>query len=365
MRAHWRRHEEARSVRGRDVHPRRSGSTSGRGPRVRSTPSRNLRLVCIFHEGDLGEGTLQQRLGGLRRLRPRDRRQFPFRRAGGDGKDQGADEQADPFRLRYPPSRRSRLRQSGLGRQRRAAVAHENVLKRCGSTRPGYSAASPDVGRTTAKEREDVEASQLKPPTLLYRDTMIFDDGTHRVELRHFGVGHTQGDGFAWLPKERILFTGDAVVNGPYNYLGDGDSGGLDQHARQGAEARRRDRCAPATVPSGEGGVLEAQRQYFVALRAEVEKRKGLTPDRVQADVPAIREALLDQAPDLHRHASRSRRRLRVAGGAGLQRDDRQGTSRRRPRSRTRGGRTSTITASRRISDRRRLTVVLTGPAFR
>ena len=53
---------------------------------------------------------------------------------------------------------------------------------------------------------------------------MIFDDGTHRVELRYFGVAHTHGDGFAWLPKEKILFTGDACVNGPYNYLGDGDS---------------------------------------------------------------------------------------------------------------------------------------------
>jgi hypothetical protein len=38
--------------------------------------------------------------------------------------------------------------------------------------------------------------------------------------------------------------------------------------------------------------VLDAQREYFVALRAEVEKRKGLAPDRVQADVPAIRTAL-------------------------------------------------------------------------
>ena len=39
--------------------------------------------------------------------------------------------------------------------------------------------------------------------------------------------------------------------------------------------------------------MLDAQRQYFVALRAEVEKRKGLSPDRVQADVPAMRDALL------------------------------------------------------------------------
>jgi len=50
---------------------------------------------------------------------------------------------------------------------------------------------------------------------------------------------------------------------------------------------------APGHGPAGDGGVLEAQRQYFVALRAEVAKRKNLAPDRVQADVPAMRDALL------------------------------------------------------------------------
>ena len=41
--------------------------------------------------------------------------------------------------------------------------------------------------------------------------------------------------------------------------------------------------------------MLQAQRAYFVALRAEVEKRKGLAPDRLQAEVPAIRQSLLGQ----------------------------------------------------------------------
>ena len=39
--------------------------------------------------------------------------------------------------------------------------------------------------------------------------------------------------------------------------------------------------------------MLEAQRQYFVALRAEVQKRTGLAPERVQAEVAAMRDALL------------------------------------------------------------------------
>jgi hypothetical protein len=38
-----------------------------------------------------------------------------------------------------------------------------------------------------------------------------------------------------------------------------------------------------------------AQRQFFVALRAEVEKRKALPADRVQSEIPAMREAMLTQ----------------------------------------------------------------------
>jgi glyoxylase-like metal-dependent hydrolase (beta-lactamase superfamily II) len=125
---------------------------------------------------------------------------------------------------------------------------------------------------------------------------MIFDDGTHRVELRYFGVGHTHGDGFAWLPKERILFTGDAAVNGPFNYMGDGNSGAWVETLAK-AQALGAAIVAPGHGQAGDGGVLEAQRQYFIALRSEVEKRKSLAPARVQAEVPAIREALLKRHP--------------------------------------------------------------------
>jgi glyoxylase-like metal-dependent hydrolase (beta-lactamase superfamily II) len=121
---------------------------------------------------------------------------------------------------------------------------------------------------------------------------MIFDDGVRRVELRYFGVGHTHGDGFAWLPKERILFTGDAAVNGPFNYMGDGDSGAWIETLGK-AQALGPTTIAPGHGPAGDSGVLAAQRQYFVALRAEVEKRRALSADRVQAEVPAIRDALL------------------------------------------------------------------------
>ena len=171
-------------------------------------------------------------------------------------------------------------------------VAHENVVAEMRKYETGLFGGKPGRWEAEAKVRDDLKTTRLKAPTLLYRDLMIFDDGKHRVELRYFGVGHTHGDGFAWLPNEKILFTGDAAVNGPFNYMGDGDSAAwidtLGKVQKLGATI-----VAPGHGPAGNAGVLEAQRQFFVALRAEVEKRKDLAPDRLRAEVPVIRNALL------------------------------------------------------------------------
>lgn len=171
-------------------------------------------------------------------------------------------------------------------------VAHENVVSEMKKYETGFFGGQPGRWEQEAKQRADLRSSRLKPPTLLYRDIMIFDDGTHRVELRYFGAAHTMGDGFAWLPKEKILFTGDAAVNGPYNYMGDGNSAAWIE-TLAAAQKLGPAVVAPGHGPTGDAGVLSAQREFFVALRTEVEKRKDTAPDRLQAEIPAIRGALL------------------------------------------------------------------------
>lgn len=51
-------------------------------------------------------------------------------------------------------------------------------------------------------------------PTLTFDSSIAFDDGEHRVELIRMGPAHTSGDAVAYLPKEKILATGDLFVNG-------------------------------------------------------------------------------------------------------------------------------------------------------
>lgn len=144
-----------------------------------------------------------------------------------------------------------------------------------------------------AKGRKDVAASKLRPPSLMFDHNLVFDDGDHRVELHHFGTAHTHGDGWAWMPKERILFTGDACVNGPYNYTSDGN---IHEWVRtlDRAIALKPLKVCPAHGPVGGPEVLANQQQYFKSLLAEVKKLKdaGKSSTEVQAACGSIRTAL-------------------------------------------------------------------------
>jgi len=102
-------------------------------------------------------------------------------------------------------------------------VAHTGVLEEMKRYETGYYGGKPGRWEGDAKRRPDVQSSRLKPPSVLFPRELYFDDGKRRAELVYLGVAHTHGDAFAWLPGERILFTGDACVNGPYNFVGDGN----------------------------------------------------------------------------------------------------------------------------------------------
>ena len=148
-------------------------------------------------------------------------------------------------------------------------VAHTGVIEEMKRYETGYYDSKPGSWEAAAKGRADVRGSKLKPPTVLYSGELIFDDGKHRVEIMHLGVAHTHGDSFAWLPKERILFTGDACVNGPYNYVGDGDVGKWVETLEAAKKLGARIVCTGHGARSV-ASVLDDQQAFFKALREQV-----------------------------------------------------------------------------------------------
>ena len=171
-------------------------------------------------------------------------------------------------------------------------VAHTGVIEEMKRYEAGYYDSKPGAWEAAAKGRADVRASKLKPPSVLFSKDLFFDDGKHRAELVHLGVAHTHGDALAWLPKEKILFTGDVCVNGPYNYVGDGDVGKwvatLDAAKKLGAQI-----VCTGHGPRSAATVLDDQQAFFKALREQVGAlMANRTPEEAKAQIEPIRAAL-------------------------------------------------------------------------
>ena len=67
------------------------------------------------------------------------------------------------------------------------------------------------------------EVRGLKPalPTIAFEKTMKLYRRDREIHLLHLGRAHTEGDVFVYLPKEKVVITGDAMI-GWTPYMGDG-----------------------------------------------------------------------------------------------------------------------------------------------
>ena len=110
------------------------------------------------------------------------------------------------------------------------------VWTKAGATTLAYVGVAEEMRRYepagwqgAAKNRKDVAALNLstaEPPKQTFKESpFVLEDETRRVEFHFFGWAHTRGDGFAYLPNEKVLASGDAVVNGAYNFTGHGNTG--------------------------------------------------------------------------------------------------------------------------------------------
>jgi cyclase len=130
-------------------------------------------------------------------------------------------------------------------------------------------------------------------PSLYFPRKLVLDDGTQRVELLHLGHAHTAGDAVAWLPKHGILFTGDACVNGAFNYTGDSDTASWIRVLTE-LEKLPVKTIAPGHGELGDAKLVATQKRYFVELREAVQRGidagKSLETIKQEIDLPWYEE---------------------------------------------------------------------------
>ena len=77
------------------------------------------------------------------------------------------------------------------------------------------------IGRAQGTNLERSKEILPIPPNLTFDTSMVLNKGGREIRLLFLGRGHTAGDVVLFLPKERIVCTGD-LVEGVLPYLGDG-----------------------------------------------------------------------------------------------------------------------------------------------
>lgn len=78
------------------------------------------------------------------------------------------------------------------------------------------------LGEATALDayRRELAAHPPDPPALTFSDRLTLWLGSREVRVLHLGRGHTAGDTVVYLPRERVVCTGD-LFNGYIGYMGD------------------------------------------------------------------------------------------------------------------------------------------------
>lgn len=174
-------------------------------------------------------------------------------------------------------------------------LAHSGMVDELRRYETGLFGGAPGRWEQVAKLRPDVAATAVMLPTETFEHSISLDNGGgRRLELFHPGFGHTRGDAVAWLPQERILFTGDLVVNGPFNIVRDGEMASwiTTLATLQGLDPLI---VCPGHGPRGDATLLDKQRAFFIALHRQVNDRiqAGHTGEMVLGDLETIRSSLL------------------------------------------------------------------------
>jgi glyoxylase-like metal-dependent hydrolase (beta-lactamase superfamily II) len=112
-------------------------------------------------------------------------------------------------------------------------------------------------------------------PTLTFSGKMTLWLGSLEVQLLQLGRGHTKGDTVAWLPQQKILFSGDLVEFDATPYAGDAYfkdwPATLDNIAALQPEKLVPGRGAALTTPGAVAAGLQGTRDFIADVRACVQ----------------------------------------------------------------------------------------------
>ena len=162
------------------------------------------------------------------------------------------------------------------------------ALKKQASTETDAQKRTALQQQIAATEAEQKQFAEIKPtpPTMTYSSHLTLHRGQREIQLLFLGRGHTPGDTVVFLPKERIVCTGD-LMESRLAYMGDGI---FDEWITTLDAVKKLDfgTVLPGHgVPFHEKALITAYQSYLKDLTAQVAKLRtqGVTADEAAQKV--------------------------------------------------------------------------------
>ncbi len=164
-------------------------------------------------------------------------------------------------------------------------------------------------------------------PTIAYEGGMTLRLGKRVVELHHLGHAHSKGDTVVYLPKERVLFTGDICFHFVTPATFDGHISGWIRIAEKILKTFSIERVVPGHGPPGDKGALQETLGYLRLVRREAKKRfeKGMPPMRAAREIPLGRYADWMKPDRVEQAVMKLYNEFKGRGGQGISLHDARG----------------------------------------
>ncbi len=131
--------------------------------------------------------------------------------------------------------------------------------------------------------------------------------GGRTIVVSHPGAGHSAGDLIVWLPKERVLFAGDVLVEDGVTMVVDGSAPALLR------SLARIDSLGPRVAVPGHGAIPRSPAALVARTRAYISGLEADMRAAVEKGVPMQRALATLPPPDENRPVSLNSRRRRNA----------------------------------------------------
>jgi glyoxylase-like metal-dependent hydrolase (beta-lactamase superfamily II) len=165
--------------------------------------------------------------------------------------------------------------------QANAALQAENLRKQADAE--ADPAKKADINKQLSDARRIVrDLAQIKPtpPNVTYSQKMVINSGGREIDLLFLGRGHTGGDTVVFLPKEKIVCTGD-LMESRLAYMGDAF---FDEWITTLEALKKLDWDVDLPghgVPFGDKGLVTAYQSYLTDLMKQVAdlRAQGVSPE--------------------------------------------------------------------------------------